>query len=60
MSVTIGGVSASVASAGVVPGFTGLYQVKVAVPAGVSSGASVPLLVSSGGQSSAAVKLSIH
>jgi uncharacterized protein (TIGR03437 family) len=60
VSVTIGGLAANVSLAGVVPGFTGLYQVKVAVPSGVSPGAAVPLIVTSSGESSSVVNLSVH
>jgi len=38
ISADIGGVSATVAFAGLAPGFAGLYQVNVTIPAGVSAG----------------------
>jgi uncharacterized protein (TIGR03437 family) len=60
VSVSIGGVAASVSAAGLVPGYSGIYQIKVAVPTGVASGSSVPLVVSSAGQSSAAVNMPVH
>jgi uncharacterized protein (TIGR03437 family) len=45
VSVTIGGVTAPVSFAGLAPNFAGLYQVNVSVPAGVSSGSPVALVV---------------
>ncbi len=59
VAATIGGKDAPVAFAGLVPGFVGLYQLNLIVPAGVT-GASVPLAVSSGGQTSPAVNLAIR
>ncbi len=52
--VTIGGVNARVDFAGLTPGFAGLYQINANVPPGVPSGNSVPLVISSAGQSSPA------
>jgi uncharacterized protein (TIGR03437 family) len=52
VSVTIGGAAAKVQFAGLTPGGIGLYQVNVAVPAGLPPGDSVPLLISVGGQAS--------
>jgi hypothetical protein len=45
VSVTIGGVTAPASFAGLAPNFAGLYQVNVSVPAGVSSGSPVALVV---------------
>ena len=60
VTVTIGGVPAAVSFAGLAPGFAGLYQVNVTVPAGVTASAAVPLIVSEGGSASPAVTVAIH
>jgi uncharacterized protein (TIGR03437 family) len=52
VTVTIGGVSAPVAFAGLTPGFTGLYQINTTVPAGVPTGTQVPVVVTAGDASS--------
>jgi adhesin/invasin len=44
--VTIGGVPAVVAFSGLTPGFAGLYQVNVVIPAAVTPGDRVPIRVS--------------
>jgi trimeric autotransporter adhesin len=44
-TVTIGGVSAPVAFAGLAPGFVALYQVNVQVPASVQAGSAVPVVL---------------
>jgi len=48
-SVTIGGVSATVSFSGLAPGFAGLYQVNVQVPAIAPSGSAVPVVLQIGG-----------
>jgi uncharacterized protein (TIGR03437 family) len=45
--VTIGGIPALVNFSGLAPGFIGLNQVNIVVPAGLSSGTSVSLIISS-------------
>jgi len=60
VTVTIGGVSAAVAFAGLTPGFTGLYQVNVAVPAGVAPGDAVPLVLTEANQSSRVVTIAVR
>jgi uncharacterized protein (TIGR03437 family) len=50
--LTLGGSNLSVLYAGLVPGYiSGLYQINATVPAGVTQGASVPLVISQGGAS---------
>jgi uncharacterized protein (TIGR03437 family) len=60
VTVTIGGQPAQVLFAGLTPGFSGLYQINVVVPAGVSAGSSVPVLVTAAGVSSTAVTIAIQ
>jgi len=60
VTLTIGGVSAQVAFAGLTPGSTGLYQVNATVPAGVASGDSVPVVLTAARQSSAPVVISVR
>jgi len=48
-TVTIGGQPAQVLFSGLAPGFPGLYQVNVVVPAGIGTG-SQPVILSIGGQ----------
>jgi uncharacterized protein (TIGR03437 family) len=52
-AVTVGGVPAVVKFAGLTPGFSGLYQVNVAVPAGITPGNQVPVTVSVNGRAGA-------
>jgi uncharacterized protein (TIGR03437 family) len=50
--LTLGGSNLSVLYAGLVPGYiSGLYQINATVPASVTQGASVPLVISQGGAS---------
>jgi minor extracellular serine protease Vpr len=50
--VMIGGQPATVHFSGLAPGFPGLYQVNVTVPAGISAGSAVPVTVAIGGKTS--------
>jgi uncharacterized protein (TIGR03437 family) len=50
-TVTIGGLSATVAFAGIVPGTAGEYQLNVTIPATVATGDQVPLVVTVGSSS---------
>ena len=52
VTVTIGGVNAPVFFAGLTPGFSGLYQVNVTVPEGITPSATAPLVLTQGGHSS--------
>jgi uncharacterized protein (TIGR03437 family) len=58
--VSIDGQSAPVAFAGRAPGFQGLDQINVQVPAGVRRGVSVPVVVASGGRTSNQVVLAVN
>jgi uncharacterized protein (TIGR03437 family) len=58
VTVTIGGVEAPDATASLVPGATGLYEVRVRVPEGLS-GADVPVVLTVGNHSSPAVTMAI-
>jgi uncharacterized protein (TIGR03437 family) len=59
-TVTIGGVPAAVQSGGLNPGSPGLYQLYVVVPDGVAPGDSVPVVVTSAGQNSPTVTMSVQ
>ena len=58
--VTIGGVNAQVLFAGLTPGFTGLYQINVVVPDGVTAGDAVPVAISAAGQQSIPVSMAMQ
>jgi uncharacterized protein (TIGR03437 family) len=60
VTATVGGINAPVQFAGLAPGFVGLYQVNVQVPAGVAPGPAVPLVLSQGGVSSNTVTLALR
>jgi uncharacterized protein (TIGR03437 family) len=60
VTVTIGGVAASVSFAGLAPGFPDLYQVNVTIPSGVGSGNAVPVVLTIAGQSSPPATVSIR
>jgi uncharacterized protein (TIGR03437 family) len=61
VTVTIGGVAAPAPSFyGLTPGLAGLYQVNVAVPAGIATGDAVPVVLSVAGQSSPAVTMAVR
>jgi uncharacterized protein (TIGR03437 family) len=53
VTVTIGGIPATVLFAGLTPGYVGLYQVNVTMPSGVTPGNQVPVTVSVAGKSGA-------
>jgi len=58
-TVTIGGATAQFLWAGLAPGFVGLYQVNVLVPAATPSGTAVPVVVSTGGSTSNTVTIAV-
>jgi uncharacterized protein (TIGR03437 family) len=60
VQVTIGGQPAVVQFAGLTPNFVGLYQVNVQIPAGVTPGSSVPLVISQDGVPSNTVTLAVR
>jgi uncharacterized protein (TIGR03437 family) len=60
VTVTIGGVPATVLFAGLTPTQVGLYQVNVVIPPGITPGTQVPLVLTSAGQSSAPVTITVQ
>ena len=59
-TVTIGGVQATnVQFSGLAPGYVGLYQVNVQVPATVATGTAVPVIISIGGKTSNTVTIPV-
>lgn len=60
VTATIGGQTATVHFAGLTPGFVGLYQVNVQIPAGVTPGAAVPLVILQSGVPSNTVTLAVR
>jgi uncharacterized protein (TIGR03437 family) len=59
VKVTIGGVDAAVEFAGLAPGFVGLYQVNARVPAGVTVGNAVALVLTQNGVPSNTVTIAV-
>jgi uncharacterized protein (TIGR03437 family) len=57
-TASIGGQPATVSFAGLAPGFVGLWQVNIVVPAGVTAG-DLPLTVTAGGETSKAANVSV-
>jgi len=60
VTVTIGGVAASVEFAGLTPGFVSLYQVNAVVPQGVAPGNDIPVVISAAGLASPAVTIAVR
>jgi uncharacterized protein (TIGR03437 family) len=58
-TVTLGGVAATVAFSGIAPGYTGLYQINVQIPAAVPPGDDVPLVISMPGNASDSATIAI-
>jgi uncharacterized protein (TIGR03437 family) len=59
-TVTVGGLDAPVTFSGLAPGYVGLYQVNAQVPAGVTAGPSVPVVVTVADAPSAPVTVAIR
>ena len=59
-TVTVGGADASVSFSGLAPGYVGLYQVNIQVPATAPSGAAVPVILSIGGVTANTVTLAVQ
>ncbi len=47
--VTVGSVNAQVVFSGIAPGFPGVYQINIIVPAGAPTGNAIPLQIQMGG-----------
>ena len=58
-TVSIGGASAKVTFSGLSPGLVALYQIDAIVPAGITAGSQVPVVVSVGGQAGPAVTIAV-
>ncbi len=60
IQMMIGDQPATVLFQGLTPQFPGIYQVNAVIPAGVTKGASVPVTISSGGQTSPPIQIPIQ
>jgi uncharacterized protein (TIGR03437 family) len=60
VTATVGGLPAAVQFAGLAPGFVGLYQVNLQIPAGVSAGGAVPVVLMQGGAASNTVTIAVQ
>jgi uncharacterized protein (TIGR03437 family) len=58
--VTVGGQQVPVGFSGLAPGFVGLYQVNLQIPAGAPSGSAVPMTLSIGGVVSNTVTIAVE
>jgi uncharacterized protein (TIGR03437 family) len=58
-TVTVGGVACPVTFAGAAPGYVGLDQINCTIPAGLTSTASVPVVITSGNRTSNTATLAI-
>jgi uncharacterized protein (TIGR03437 family) len=59
-TVTIGGAATPLLFSGIAPGFSGLYQINVQVPSGVTPGDDVPIVVSMPNGVSDSVTIAVH
>jgi uncharacterized protein (TIGR03437 family) len=57
--VTVGGVACPATFAGAAPGYVGLDQINCTIPAGLASGSSVPVVITSGNRTSNTATLAI-
>jgi uncharacterized protein (TIGR03437 family) len=60
VSVTIGGVEATMASGQLLPGAIGVYQVQDTVPDGVGAGSAVPVVLTVAGQQSPPLTIAVR
>jgi uncharacterized protein (TIGR03437 family) len=60
VTVVLNGVELGVAYSGLTPGYTGLYQVNVAIPLGTPPGLGLPLTLKQGGQLSNVVLVAVQ
>jgi uncharacterized protein (TIGR03437 family) len=60
VTLSIGGQSVPVTFAGLVPGYSGLYQVTATVPSNATAGSNIPVTISAAGQTSPTVKVSVQ
>ena len=59
-TVTIGGAPAQVTFSGLAPGYVGLYQVNVQVPAGLAAATAAPVVISGAGVTSNTVTMAVE
>ena len=60
VTVTVGGKPATVSFAGMAPGFAAVYQVNAQVPAGVTPGDAVPVVITQGGFASNTATIAVR
>jgi uncharacterized protein (TIGR03437 family) len=60
VTVSLNGTELQASFAGLTPGFVGLYQVNVTIPAGTPPGLGIPLTLNVGGQQSNSVLVSLQ
>jgi uncharacterized protein (TIGR03437 family) len=58
--VTVGGVPATVAFSGLAPGFVGLWQLNVLLPANAPTGNAVPLVIRTANSSSSVTTMAVN
>lgn len=59
-TVTIGGAAAQVAFSGLAPGFVGLWQLNVLIPANAPTGNAVPLVIATGNNTSRTTTIAVN